>query len=229
MTDDDKLRELSRKGESALNAEAAARAASHDRFERARQAQSRHIAAASTTGLGWLDTGDPALLAPLLIVGVGTFLAGREYPTVFKGSLAAHAALLALLVLARLLLLRGGPREIAWVSSLPFPLEDYLSALGDLEGRTSAPHTSGKSIVLDVTVRFSGEVPGDADAIFAGFDPKLTTHRRKDGILELRRAEFPGGSTNYPLHRYVRKMTAEVLLPLHQRAPLQSVRVGFHH
>jgi hypothetical protein len=227
MSEEDKLRELARQGESALRTKEDAEQASRRKFEQAREAQRRHIAAASTTALGWLDTGDAMLLAPLLLVGVGTFLVGRESPLVLKLSLAAHVVFLALLVAARGLGIRGGAREAAWVASLPFPLEEYLAALGDVEGRASGPHTGGKSQTLDIQVRFKGDVPADAEAIFAGFDPKLAMHSRRGTACELSRADFPGGETNYPLHRYVRKLVPDVLVPLHHRTPLAGVRVAF--
>jgi hypothetical protein len=227
MSEEDRLRDLARKGQSAIDAREAAAQAGALRFEQARQAQRRHVAAASTTALGWLDTGDPTLLAPLVIVGVGTFLVGRESPLVLRISLAAHVLFFAVLVLTRILLVRGGAREAAWVASLPFPLEEYLSALGDVDRRTSSPHTGGKSIDLEIAVQFGAEVPADADALFAGFDSRLAAHGRRGSVLELRRPDFPGGATNYPLHRYVRRLVPEVLLPLHHRTPLKGVRISF--
>jgi hypothetical protein len=227
MADDDRLRELARRGKAATESREAAERAADRRLEEARQAQRRDVAAASTTALGWLDTGEASFLAPLLLLGVGTLLVGMENPAVLRGSLAAHIALLGLLVLVRILRIRGGAREEAWVASLPFPLEGYLSALGDREGRTSSLHTSGKSIDLDITVRFAAEVPPDAEAIFAGFDSKLAARNRIGGELHLRRQGFPGGETNYPLHRFVRKLVPEVLVPLHQRTPLTGVRFAF--
>jgi hypothetical protein len=223
MADPDGLEDLARKGKDEIAKREGRERLEKERRERLKRAKIQLIAECSTTPLGWLSTGEVSMLGPLVILGVASFLVGRNSTAVVKGALAFHAMLLVLLVIARLQGKSGWARETAWATALPFALDGYLANLGDLGQRTFAPHTSGPSLKFSMILHFPGELPKDAEAVIVGFDPKLSVARKDGHALQVTHGDFPGGATNYPLFRFIHRFVETVALPFHAQTPLSRL------
>jgi hypothetical protein len=225
MPDQDDLEALSRKGKAELAQREARHLVRKERRERLKRAKIQLIAECSTTPLGWLSTGEVSMLGPLGILGVASLLAGKDYPRVLQGAVAFHALLFLLLMISRLQGKQGWARETKWAGSLPFALDGYLANLGDLSQRTFAPHTSGPSLKFTMVLHFQGDLPKDPEAIVAGFDAKLSVSKKDPRSIQVTHGDFPGGATNYPLHRFIHRFVDQVALPLHAQTPLSRLDV----
>ena len=76
-----------------------------------------------------------------------------------------------------------------------------------------------------MVLQFQKELPKDLEAIIAGFDATLAVSRKDGRTLQVTHGNFPGGETNYPLHRFIHRFVEQVALPLNAQAPLSRLDV----
>ncbi|MDH5492674.1 MAG: hypothetical protein OEY14_12045 [Myxococcales bacterium] len=113
-----------------------------------------------------------------------------------------------------------------WAASRGYRLEGYPELL-----RLPPPARDGGR--LELRLRFIGAPPEGLDAILRGFEPLLEPAAPGSYVrpypIRVQRSKhghrLENADTNYPLHRWLRRLEREVLRPLHQLSPLESVEL----
>jgi hypothetical protein len=180
---------------------------------------SRHMKA-TTSPLGLLT--DPALVGLATALALFALLAAVERGAPAAVQLALELLLCAPLLCAVLITLAlSGARGkvIAWLTSLPFPLENLNAVLNGV----------GEELV----VRFAATTPettalnAELDKIHA--DVFVTSSGDESGLVEIRigvveSKRNPAGS-NHLRYRRVRAIVGDVLVPLSRQHPILEVRI----
>lgn len=176
----------------------------------------------------------------LLVVATGALI--WHYATARGGDTAAHEAQVQRLlwacgigVAAYLLAYAGGrltlggawQRELAWLRSLPFAVEGYLPGLGGQYVRHEDSALLGHSqtfkhvawVQFAVTYRAGPPPDEEMQALLADFDSNFLRFYHAD------RWQVGGIEVGHDLRKWLHRLAAKALLPMHARHPIAAVRI----
>lgn len=164
--------------------------------------------------------GDPPVVAVATAVFLVVYLAARM-SDVAAGPLQVLLILVGLpiatAIVIALVLLGARRRVVAWLAGLPFPVENMnavLNGLGDgleLNFVSSVPETPSLNAALDAV---------HTDCFVTDSNDKIVVVRI--GVVDNKRNP---AVSNHRRYQRVHDLVARVLVPLHQKHPIEVVRV----